>query len=270
MIALPARVGRSLAIAALVATGALALASCSDDGPAADAVQSASSLAADVSAPDVSAPDVSAPDVSLPDETLPDVTAPAVTAPNSPDTTSAPANAVPVEDSGQTDDGLGPWGIAVLVLLALGILGTVVALASGGHDSSDAEAQERRRLYANLNRLIDDGNWAMRQAAEAVRATDLDRVAAVWPSARTHFTDIERSAADLHPDSPAIAEAVQRAGLAVAALRGSLDAYTDAIRRGSLGQLDALGPLQERVTGRQDNLAVQLQALASICSAPTD
>lgn len=260
MSALPARVGRSLAIAALVATGALALASCSDDGPAADAVQSASSLAADVSAPDVSMPDVSMPDVSMPD----------VTAPNRPVTTSAPANAVPVDDSGQSDDGLGPWGIAVLVLLALGILGTIVALARGGHDSSDARSQERRRLYANLNQLVDDGNWAMRQSAEAVRATDLDRVAAVWPSARAHFIDIERSAADLHPDSPAIAEAVQGVGLAFAALRGSLDAYTDAIRRGSLGQLDALGPLQQRVTGRQDNLAVQLQALASTASAPTD
>ncbi len=252
MRALPARAGRSLAIAALVATGALALASCSDDGPAADAVQSASSLAADVSVPDVSVPDVSVPEVTTPV------------------TTSAPADSVPVDDSDQSDDGLGPWGIAVLVLLALGILGTIVALASGGHDSSDAKAQERRRLYANLNQLIDDGNWAMRQAAEVVRATDLDRVAAAWPSARTHFIEIERSAADLHPDSPAIAEAVQGVGLAFAALRGSLDAYADAIRRGSLGQLDALGPLQERVSGRQDNLAVQLQALASTSSATTD
>lgn len=264
MSARPARAGRLVAIAVLAVLGALSLASCSDDGPAADAVRSASSLAADVSAPDVSLPDV-----SLPDVTAPDVTAPDVTAPNSPVTTTAPANAAPVEDSGQSDDGLGPWGIAVLVLLALGILGTIVALVRGGHDSSDAKAQERRRLYASLNQLIDDGNWAMRQAAEAVRATDLDRVAAVWPSARTHFIDIERSAADLHPDSEAIAEAVQRAGLAFAALRGSLDAYTDAIRRGSLGQLDALGSLQERVTGRQDNLAVQLQALASTSSAPT-
>ena len=247
MNALPARAGRCLAIAALVAAGALALASCSDDGPAADAVQSASSLAADVSVPDVSVPEVT-----------------------TPVTTSTPADSAATEDASQSDDGLGPWGIAVLVLLALGVLGTVIALVRGGHDSSDAEAQERRRLYANLNRLIDDGNWAMRQAAEAIRATDLDRVAAAWPSARAHFVDIERSAADLHPNSPAIAEAVQRVGLAFAALRGSLDAYTDAIRRGSLGQLDALGPLQQRVTGRQDNLAVQLQALASTASAPTD
>ena len=103
-----------------------------------------------------------------------------------------------------------------------------------GRDSSDDEAQKTSRLYANLNRLIDDGNWAMRQAAEAVQATDLDRVAAVWPTARAHFIDIEHSAADLHPDSPAITEAVQRAGLAFAELRGALDAYTDAIRRGSL------------------------------------
>ena len=195
---------------------------------------------------------------------------PDVTAPNNPVTTSAPADSAATDDSSQSDDGLGPWGIAVLVLLALGILGTVIALVGGGHGSSDASAQERRRLYANLNRLIDDGNWAMRQAAEAIRATDLDRVAAAWPSARAHFIDIERSAADLHPNSPAIAEAVQRVGLAFAALRGALDAYTDAIRQGSLGQLDALSRLQELVTGRQDHLAVQLQALVSASSATSD
>ena len=248
---------RTATIVVLAGGGALALPSWGEDGPVDSALQSASSLAADVSIPDVSAPDV----------TLPDVTVPAVTTPNNPQTTSAPLNDAPAADPDQSDDGLGALAIALLVLLALGIVGTVVALMRSGRDSSDDEAQKTSRLYASLNRLIDDGNWAMRQAAEAVQATDLDRVAAVWPTARAHFIDIEHSAADLHPDSPAITEAVQRAGLAFAGLRGALDAYTDAIRRGSLGQLDALGPLQTRVTERQNHLAVQLQALVSTSSA---
>ena len=251
---------RVLAIVAMTLAGALALASCGDDGPVADAVQSASSLAADVTAPDVSLPDVSLPDVTMPD----------VTAPNNPQTTSAPANPAPLGDSVENDDGLGPFGIALLVLLALLIVGVIVALVRSGSATSDDGAQQRHRLYLNLNRLIDDGNWAMHQASEAARSTDLERVAAAWPTARAHFLDIERNAADIHPGSPALAEAVQRAGLAVAELRGSLDAYTDAIRRGSLGQLDALAPLQERVTGRQDHLGVQLQALASASSVKVE
>ena len=106
--------------------------------------------------------------MSAPDVTLPDVTVPAVTTPNNPQTTSAPLNDAPAADPDQSDDGLGALAIALLVLLALGIVGTVVALMRSGRDSSDDEAQKTSRLYANLNRLIDDGNWAMRQAAEAL------------------------------------------------------------------------------------------------------
>lgn len=264
MRALPGRAARAVLVAAVVAVGALALASCSDDGLASEAVQSASSLAADVSAPDVSAPDVSAPDVSLPDVSAPDVTAPQTTAPAAtPAAGDAPAEAAPADTSGGSDEGLGPFGIGLLVLLAMVIIAVIVTLVRGGGSSSGDDAQRRHRLYLMVDRLIEDGNWAIRQAFETTRSTDLDRVVNAWPSAREHFLDIERTAADIHPDSPELLDSIQMVGLAVAELRGSLDAYADAIRRGSLGELDALGPLQVRVTGRQDHLAVQLQALST-------
>lgn len=259
MRALPGRAARAVVVAAVVAVGALALASCSDDGRASEAVQSASSLAADVSAPDVSAPDVSLPDVSAPDVTAPQTTAPAAT----PAAGEAPAEAAPADTSGGSDEGLGPFGIGLLVLLAMVIIAVIVTLVRGGGSSSGDDAQRRHRLYLMVDRLIEDGNWAIRQAFETTRSTDLDRVVNAWPSAREHFLDIERTAADIHPDSPELLDSIQMVGLAVAELRGSLDAYADAIRRGSLGELDALGPLQARVTGRQDHLAVQLQALST-------
>lgn len=262
MRALPHWAARTVAVAALAVFSGAVLSACGDDGPVAEARQTASSLIddADVTLPDVTLPDMSVPDVTVPDVTMPDVTAPDVT---TPDVTAAPTPAPVPAAEPESDDGLGPFGFALLALLIALVVAAIVALLRSGGDSTDGNVGERTQLGRNLDQLTDDANWTTRQAAEALRSTDLNRMAMAWSSARSHFLEIEQNAADIHPDSEALAGAIQQVGVAVAELRGSLDAYANAVRRGTIGQLDALGPLQEAVAGRQDNVAIRLQALAS-------